>query len=95
MLPFGVGRVGGFLCGVDGVTEDLDDGFRVLVFEAGDVAEAGAATVEAEGGDSGDGDGDEKEEERCDSCGVMHCDRIGRRGLKTSKRVGIWGTDFI
>lgn len=49
MLPFGVGRVGGFGRGVDGVAEDLDDRFRVLVFEAGDVTEAGAAAVEAEG----------------------------------------------
>lgn len=84
MLPFRVGRVGRFRRGVDGVAEDLDNGFRVLVFEAGDVAKTGAAAVEAEGGDGGDGD--EEEEERCDGCGGMHCHMIGRRGLKTSER---------
>lgn len=84
MLPFGVGRVGGLRRGVDGIAEDLDDGLRVLVFEAGNMAKAGAAAVEAEGGDGGDCD--EEEEERYDGCGGMHRHVIGRRGLKISER---------
>lgn len=40
VLAFGVCGGEGFGGGVDGVTEDLDDGFAVLVFESGDGAEA-------------------------------------------------------
>ena len=78
MLAFGVGRVGGLGGGVDGVAEDLDDGLWVLVFEAGDVAEAGAAAVEAEAGDGG-GEGEGEGEE---GAGGMHGDGIGVGGLE-------------
>ena len=63
MLPFRVGCVGRLGGGADGVVEDLDDGFGVLVFEPGDVAEAGAAVVEVEGGDGGEEEKEEDQEE--------------------------------
>lgn len=62
MLAFGIsGRKwsGG---GVDGVAEDLDDGFGVLVFESGEGAEARAAAAESEGGDGDTSEGEERSE---------------------------------
>ena len=62
VLAFCVGGCGGVLGGgVDGVAEDLDDGFGGFVFEACEVAESRSAAVDAEGGDER-GDGDECEE---------------------------------
>ncbi len=81
VLAFGVGGRGRLGGGVDGVAEDLDDGFRVLVFEFGEGAEAGAAAVEAEGGDGVGGDGDEGEdEEGSEGGGRMHSNVI-KKGL--------------
>ena len=58
MLADGAGCVGGSAGG--------DDGFGLLVFEFGEVADAGRAVVEAGGGgdgDNGSGDVSEKGEE--------------------------------
>lgn len=56
--------------GPDGVAQDLDDGLRVRVVPAGEVAEAGAAAVDAEGGDGAEGGGEG--EEGADDDGGIH-----------------------
>ena len=81
MLAFGVCCVKGLGGGVDGVAEDLDDGFGVLVFESGHGAEVGAAAVESEGGDGGDCGGNAGEsDERSEGCGGMHS-KVMKKGL--------------
>lgn len=81
VLAFRVRCVEGLGGGVDGVTEDLDDGFGAFVFEFGEGAEAGAAAVESEGGDGGDGGGETGErEERNEGCGGMHSN-VMKKGL--------------
>lgn len=56
----------------DGVAQDLVDGVAVGIFPAGEVAEAGAAAVDAEGG-GGDGVEEWKKEGGKDEEGGMHC----------------------
>ena len=53
----GVGGGVGFGRGPDGVVEDLDDRFWGFVVPGGEIAEAGAAAVDAEFGVGGVGDG--------------------------------------
>ena len=56
--------------GVDGVTEDLNDGFGTFAFEPGEGPEAGAAAVESDGGDGDVETGEGKE--RNEGCGEVH-----------------------
>lgn len=85
VLALGVRGRQGFGGGVDGVAEDLDDGFGILVFESGEGTEAGAAAVESEGGDGGDDAGDTGDgEERSEGCGGMHSN-VMKKGLGRGK----------
>ena len=85
MLAFGVGGRVGFGGGVDGVTEDLDDGFCVFVLESSEGAEAGAAAVESEGAHGGDSKCEGKE--RSERGGGMH-NNVSKKGLSRGRESG-------
>lgn len=88
VLAFGVCCVKGLSGGVDGVAEDLDDGFGVLVFESGQGAEVGPAAVESEGGDGGNCGGNAGEsDERNEGCGGMHS-KVMKKGLIRGRKLG-------
>ncbi len=53
MVSVALGRAVGVGVGPDGVVEGLDDGFGGLVVPSGAGTEAGATTVDAEGGGGG------------------------------------------
>ena len=53
VVSIAVGRAVGVGVGPDGVVEGLDDGFGGLVVPGGAGTEAGAATIDAEGGGEG------------------------------------------